>query len=537
MKKIFTLLFALLVHLIVEAQTSTLTKLVDSLPNGGDAIVEVFNNKLYTLPSHVGGDVFEIDPITGASTLVANIPIIPGTWEYQTSSGNFVYMKNKTVVSLMGTNAGGINSVLAVGLGTVDTLLKNHLANGRILNIDTMCYLIFYNSIGAAYQRIYATNLNSPVAMIDTSVVSYKQGTAQLFYIKNNAPGVYDYVLSRTNGMSSWIVESASGADKELAIIGEVNGDMYYTLTHRTPPSNDIIYLKKCNASGLVSAVDTFTGDVAVFDNGLIGFNGKLIIPVKHETSPYHQDIWVYDLALNTYENVTQNNYFISTTDLDFHQTIVAPNHLYLSTINPSGVYITDGTVAGTNSYGTPITGFGNGINFETYWKKSNLGNGAHLCNEYPVGNLKDELFIGTDTGRVEYKLWTGTKSYPSHFRQIANSIYFRIHNGSYSKMSLMKLTGCDMPISNPLSVTSEMQLKASVYPNPASDGHFNISLPNASDITSIKVYNQLGQQIQCKTTLNFEGAHIELGQVPKGIYILEVKTESGYAKLKLMVD
>lgn len=535
MKKIFTLLFALLGQLIATAQTSTLIKLVDSLPNGGNAIVEVFNNKLYTLPSHVGGDVFEIDPNTGASTLVANIPIIPGTWEYQTSSGNFVYMKNKTVVSLMGTNAGGTNSVLAVGLSTVDTLLKDHYANGRILNIDTMCYLIFNKSNAGTYPRLYATNLNSPVSMMDTSIRLFKQGSSQLFYVKSHTPGVYDYTLSRTNGISSWVVETASGTDKQIAIIGEVNGEMYYTVTHRTPPTNDIIYLKKCDAVGMTSLVDTIMGDIAVFDNGLVGFANKLIIPVKHETAPYHQDVLVYDLANNTYTNITQNTIFIGTTDMDFQQTNVAPNHIYFNAINPQKAYISDGTASGTKPYGS-LSGFGTILDFETYWKKSNLGNGAHLCNEYPVGNLKDELFIGTDTGRVEYKLWAGTKSYPSHFRQISNSVYFRIHNGSYTKMSLMKLTGCDIPVSNPLGIGSNFELEASVYPNP-SEGKFSVVSDLFSDSFSIEVYNQLGQSIAFQTKKMSKGVEVELINASKGVYFLDAKTKSGRVIKKLIVE
>lgn len=535
MKKAILLPFLLLCQFVTSGQTSTLIKLIDSLPNGGSGVLETFNGKLYTLPGHVGGEVAEIDINTGATTVVANVPSVPSTWEYQTASGNFVFMKNKTVVSLLGTNAGGMNSVLAVGMSSVDTLLKDHYANGRILNIDTMCYLVFNKSNAGTYPRLYATNLSSPVSMIDTSIRGFKQGSTQLFYVKNNAPGFYDYTLSRTNGISSWVVETASGTDKRMAILGEVNGEMYYTITHRTPPNNDIIYIKKCDVNGVSSLVDTIMGDIAVFDNGLIGLSNKLVIPVKHETAPYHQDVLVYDLVSSSYTNLTQNNVYISTTDMDFYESLLAPGHLYFNTVNPEVAYISDGTISGTKPYGS-MSGFGTTFEFETYWKKSTLGNGAHICAEYPIGNLKDELYIGTDTGRVQYKLWSAHKSYPSHFRKVGNSIFFRVHDGSYTKMTVLKLTGCDMPVSNPLGLTSNFELETSVYPNP-SEGKFTLVSNQLDESFVLNVYNQLGQRVDITTRKRANGLEIELMHASKGVYFLDVKSKSGRVTKKLTVE
>lgn len=539
MKKLLVCLFLGTCAMYSAAQTATLSILKDSLPTGGFGVVETFNGKLYTLPTHIGGDVYEVDQNTGATNLVANIPTLPTSpvgWEYKTSSGNFVFLKNKTVVSLMGTNAGGKNCQLAVGLGTVDTLLTDHSAFGRILSIDTMCYLIFANNT-ATLPFLYATNLNAPVSKIDSSVIAYKQGISQLFYIRNNAPTYYDYSLRRTNGIGSWVVENVSGTNMQMALIGEVNGEMYYTVSQRAiPASNNVITIKKCDVNGVVSVIDTINSEIAVFENGLVGFNGKLIIPVKHETTPYHQDLVIYDLATNSYINITQNNHFIGVTSLDFQQTNVAPSNLFFKTFNPDADFISNGTIAGTKKYGTLAGTFSNHIGFENYETDGILGNKAQLCNEYPIGNLDEELFVGSDTGRVRYKLWQNNSSYPSHFRQIGSSIFFKVHTGNYTKMTLLKYTGCDIPQTNPLGLKDINQLEAKVYPNP-SNGNIHIAITEPFNTQSVKVYNQIGQEVEFKLIPSYNGFELSLIHAQSGVYFLAIHTDIGSANIKLMID
>ena len=69
-----------------------------------------------------------------------------------------------------------------------------------------------------------------------------------------------------------------------------------------------------------------------------------------------------------------------------------------------------------------------------------------------------------------------------------------------------------------------------SIYPNPTSD-IITISAENLT-ISQINIYNQLGQQMPIDP-----GTSIDVSTFPKGLYIVEIETEDGTFREKILVE
>lgn len=533
---------------LAKAQTSTLTNFIDSLPTpGGYGIIESFNNKLYNLPFYQGGNINEINTTTGALTHVATLPTLSfsSNQEYSTYSGNFLFMKNKTVAAISSTS-GGTSYHIAAGLNTVDTLLKNHLAYCTMIPVDTMVYILSPKK-NLISNRLYVTNLANPITMLDTNVynngganeqIKKADGQKKMYYVTINAVN-YKPELKFTNGITKQIIETLPNNNAyNFTLVGEINNEMYYTVYHRSPPNNDTTWIKKCDASGIISVVDTIIRKSFASENGLVMNNSKLIIPFKNELSPYNQDLIVYDINTNSKISITQNAYSVRT--YNWSQDNVGNTHFYYNSPAGGGIdktYISDGTIAGTFEYKTSLnTVFS--ANFETYQAYQSIGNKAMVCDEYPIANHTDELYIGNGTSASLYKLYPNKKSFPSHFEKINNSLFFTIRDASFSKITLMKLDGCDIPLSNPLTGFNEINQSEnlfSIYPNPTSST-LNIKLQYYYAIASVTISNVYGQTILSKNITD-DTMQFDLSNYAKGIYFVTVKSENIISTKKIIVN
>lgn len=533
MKK-FLLFLGLASSVNVQAQTSNLKVLVDSLPNGGYDIIESFGGKLYNLPFHIGGKVSEINTTTGVATHVATLPTLGTSYEYVTYSGNFVFLKGKTVAAI-NNSAGSNNYHIAAGLSKVDTLLKNHMAFSPILIVDTTVYILTKPN-GATANRLYATNLIDPIVMLDTNV--HNNGGAndqimkcnsqkRMYYVLRN-PANTDYILKSTNGSTKITIETLSNfaTGYGFSLLGEIGTDMYFTSYHRNT-TMDTTWIKKCDVNGVVTVVDTILRKSSFPSNGgLVMSSNKLIIP-------FYNRIVVYDIAAKTKEDLFVGK---SVRTYNWTQDFVAKTHFYA---NASGstdtTYISDGTVAGTIKYGT-ATGQPLDARFETYDVYQSSGNKAIVCDEYPVSNKADELYVGNATDATMYKLFADRKSFPSHFEKVDGALFFTIiDNGK--KVKLMKLEGCDLPTTNPLGIKNTMQNGVSeyaIYPSP-NNGIFTIETSLVSNNNSIEVFNIFGQLVYRQTAIA-ASTLVDISNQASGVYFVKITSEGQHiATQKIM--
>jgi hypothetical protein len=85
---------------------------------------------------------------------------------------------------------------------------------------------------------------------------------------------------------------------------------------------------------------------------------------------------------------------------------------------------------------------------------------------------------------------------------------------------------GAAGPMGNPIS-GKELVTEFKVYPNPSSNGNFTVefSLETSANL-NIKVYNLIGKEVFADRIDGDNRAYsntIRLGNLPKGVYILEV--------------
>lgn len=508
----------------IQAQTSTLNVLVDSLPNDGYDIIESFSNKLYNLPFSQGGKVNEVNTTTGAFTHVATLPALGPAESYVTYSGNFAFLKGKTVAAIANSTSGPTYHI-AAGLSSVDTLLKNHMAFSTIVTVDTTVFILSTPN-GLTAQRLYATNLIDPIVLLDTNV--HNNGGAddqmmpchsqkRMYYVIRNAAST-DYILKSSNGSSKLTIETLNNfaAGYGFSLLGEIGSDMYYTSYHRSA-SKDTTWIKKCDVNGVITVVDTILRSSSFPGNGGLVLNAnKLIIP-------FYGRIVVYDVSTRVKEDLFIGK---NVRTYNWSQDFVAKTHFYA---NASGstdtTYISDGTVLGTQKYNT-ATGDPLDARFETYSDYQSLGNKAIICDEYPISAKADELYIGNATSASMYRLFSDRKSYPSHFEKVDGALFFTIRDNA-KKIKLMKLVGCDLPKVNPLGIGDEMLNdlnKYSIYPNP-NNGVFTVEITQLSGSKFIEVVNVLGQLVYSQAAVN-KSTSINISNQVSGVYFVKMVSD-----------
>jgi hypothetical protein len=83
------------------------------------------------------------------------------------------------------------------------------------------------------------------------------------------------------------------------------------------------------------------------------------------------------------------------------------------------------------------------------------------------------------------------------------------------------------------LSELSSNASELSIFPNPAS-GHVKIATSNASEITSVAIYDLTGKRIE---PVFIKSELIDLSNLSPGIYLLEVRTATGSYRKKIVKE
>ncbi|TGE24758.1 T9SS type A sorting domain-containing protein [Hymenobacter aquaticus] len=92
------------------------------------------------------------------------------------------------------------------------------------------------------------------------------------------------------------------------------------------------------------------------------------------------------------------------------------------------------------------------------------------------------------------------------------------------------------------VSRNSELQQALSVYPNPSSNGVFQLQLQSGIKAgTSVRVFDALGRQVLNQqlnaTAIASQVASVDLSKEKAGLYTLELRTENGVAQQKLVIE
>ncbi|MCD6366004.1 MAG: S8 family serine peptidase, partial [Bacteroidales bacterium] len=85
----------------------------------------------------------------------------------------------------------------------------------------------------------------------------------------------------------------------------------------------------------------------------------------------------------------------------------------------------------------------------------------------------------------------------------------------------------------------SEKESVMNIYPNP-SNGYVNIFVPRTKDIFSIQIFNTLGKMVYSDNTRNGSSSQYKLFNLsflPKGIYIVAIKSDNQISKQKIVIQ
>ena len=152
------------------------------------------------------------------------------------------------------------------------------------------------------------------------------------------------------------------------------------------------------------------------------------------------------------------------------------------------------------NFAGTLIFGAGNNNQNKELWKSDGTETGTVLLQDI---NPSTEQY--------------GNGSNPNNFFSSGDVLYFGANDGvSGNEPWMLEQSALSLE-----EETLNQFAKVSVYPNPTSD-ILNIKVDN-QQIKSIKIFNVLGKQVMYSSIKNNT---IDTSHLPKGIYVLQVKTD-----------
>lgn len=83
-------------------------------------------------------------------------------------------------------------------------------------------------------------------------------------------------------------------------------------------------------------------------------------------------------------------------------------------------------------------------------------------------------------------------------------------------------------------SAPARAAVPADVFPNPSADGHFTLRLPATSRVRSVRVLDALGRPVYQSPSLPAD-QRLDLSRQPKGLYALEIQTDAGLVRRKLV--
>lgn len=78
---------------------------------------------------------------------------------------------------------------------------------------------------------------------------------------------------------------------------------------------------------------------------------------------------------------------------------------------------------------------------------------------------------------------------------------------------------------------------EVNLYPNPASNGLFNIEIPQSLEIEGLGLYDVSGKEYKIESSKNDNIIEVIMGDIPLGVYILELETNVGVFHKKIFIS
>ena len=428
----------------------------------------------------------QVNTLSTETYVVTQIPSSTFNWSFSNNSGNILSGQSTNVVDIIwGTNPGSeilycveIDSNGCVG----DTCFFNVAINGVFGCTDVL-----------------ACNYN-PTAINDDGSCAYDSPPTPSINITACDSYNWNGTTYTASGVYSFTTTNAAGCDSTATL--------NLTINNATSSTADVT---ACDSYEWNGNTYTTSGSYSLSTTNSVGCDSTAILNLTiNNANSSNTDITTcdsYNWNGNTYS--VSGAYTFSTTNSAGCDSTATLN----LTITPN-----------TNTCNIIGEGQVNTLSTETYVVTQILGSTFN----WSLGNNSGNILSGQSTNVVDVIWGTSPVSDVLYCVEIDS-------NGCVGDTCMLNV------VINNTTLLSEIHLdELSVYPNP-SHGEFNIDINSISrQNIDIQIHNLLGEVIYSESLKDIIGSHkqiIDLSQYANAMYILQINTDKGKLKRKLIVE
>lgn len=436
--------------------------------------------------------------------------------------GNFFYTKNSTLNPINGlyrTDGTSANSV-SVSTGNTSIYDTSFFVN---LNDNTLLFSGYDNVVGT---ELWKVDNNSNTAVLVKDISTDNMGSMYNTDSKTTVLNGFAYFVAKENGKSGiWKSDGTSantlkavqynfqnGSDGNIKVVGSLNNKLLYSTRKENFNNTSNTELFASNGDYASSVLLRSHSDLygsANISNDTEIFNNKLFYAV----TGYPSGLYSTDGTIAGTTEVSPINFF---GNVQFKK---CGNQLFFTNNNSTELWKTDGTTIGTTSLGANFPGikdmtcvnnylyFLNGDSQKVWRSNGVAGNVTPLdlliTNDDQLLANENILKLATDNEKIYLTIFT---------KDHGNELYTVTD-------SLPTYLATNEVISNN---GSSVDIK--IYPNPVTDS-FSIKLPGNLKIKEIEIFDTSGKLV--KNSIS-QSDKIDVSYLSSGIYFIKAKTDKG---------
>ncbi|WP_346984107.1 T9SS type A sorting domain-containing protein [Chryseobacterium sp. POE27] len=445
--------------------------------------------------------------------------------------GNFLYTKNNTPNPVSGFYRTDGTPANSVGISTGNTVIYDNSFFVN-LNDNSLLFSGYNNVLGTELWKI-DNNANTAVLVKDISTES--MGSMYNTDPKTTVLNGYAYFVAKENGkLGIWKsdgteanttktiqVNFQDGTDGNIKVVGSLNNKLFYS-TRKEGYSNTSNTELFASNGDLASSVllrshsnlygsANINSDTEILDN-------KLFYAVKG----YPSGLYSTDGTVAGTTEISQINLL---GEIKFKK---CGNQLFFTNNNSTELLKTDGTTAGTISLGAnfaaikDMTCVNNYLYFlngdsQKVWRSNGTMAGTAFLDIFITNDdnqlLPNENILKMATDNEKLFLTIYTKDHGNELYTVTDTLPFflAVHDTA----------------ANIKTVGPNVQL----YPNPVID-EFSLKIQNDYKIESLKIFDTSGKLV--KNIPNLTG-RVNISELSAGIYFLKIKTNKGEFLSKIL--
>lgn len=504
------LIYAMFIF-VAESAFSQPTLLKDIYPGVQSSInipsfTKIGNYLLFTANDGIhGNEGWLTDGTTsGTMRIIDNTNILNDT--IYTVGGNGLYKTNGTQIDYVFANLGftGVSRVTEVNgtwffVANINSNNREELWKSDGTEVGTVEVKKFRPN---SFDYAYTSNL-----------IPTPDGTGLLF-TADDGSGI---ALWKSDGTTIGTIKVKSfSSSKQHEIGGFINYDNYTFFWAKSPAGYQSFWKTDGTAAGTVMIHDKVSCRLSV--GNVIVYKNKIYFSGQNQEPPYTygEELWISD------GTTAGTQMFFDINPGTAHGVPIGfqiVNNLLVfnprTDLNGQELWVTNGSTIGTFMLKDIFPGTDSGI-----------------LNYWPIKQLNKVFFTGNDG--TQRMLWEtdGTVSGTIPLYDISESDLIMYTNAGYvnNKLIFLKETianGKELWSFNPtLSVNQvENDKRVKIYPNPVAN-ILTIENPFPNNV-QLKVFNQLGQ-IVLKQNQNTTSTSLDVSNLSKGIYFLNINSEEG---------